>query len=141
VTNLEERHDVTDVLLKAKIDHAVRLVHAKVSAVIKHETPLLEHVLKAARRRDDDMETLAQYTRLIAHADSADAKERVQVRILAVPCQCVRPREHVLIRLRRELARRTQDDAHRALTPHERQSHLRLEREHDQRETECERLA
>jgi hypothetical protein len=141
VTNLEKRHNVTYVLLEAKIDHTVRLVHAKVSAVIEHETPLLEHVLKAARRRDDDVEALAQYTRLVAHADSADAKERVQVRILAVPCQRVRPREHILVRLRRELARRTQDDAHRALTPHERQPHLRLEREHDQREAERERLA
>jgi hypothetical protein len=140
VTSLEERHNVAYVLLEAKVDHAVRLVHAKVPAVIEHETPLLEHVLKAARRRDDDMEALAQYARLVAHADSADAKERVQVRILAIPCQRVRPREHVLVRLRRELARGAQNDAHRALTPHEWQPHLRLKREHNQWEAERERL-
>ncbi len=43
-TYLEKAHDITNVILKAQVNHAIGLVHTQEFAVIESETSLFEHI-------------------------------------------------------------------------------------------------
>jgi hypothetical protein len=57
--------DEEQVRLEAQVHHPVRLVHDDVPALREHEHVPLDHVLQPARRRDDDLRTLAQVELLL----------------------------------------------------------------------------
>jgi hypothetical protein len=71
---VEVRHDAAHILLETHVDHAVRLVHAQVLAVVGVEAALLQHVDQSAGRRDDNVHALVQHICLVRHRDAADAQ-------------------------------------------------------------------
>lgn len=100
---------------------------------------LLQHVNQTTRSRNDYVQALAEDMTLLAHRDTTDAQQRVQMRVLPVLCKRFCPGFDVLVRLRSQLARGTNDDADRTFASDERHLDLGLKREHDewQAEGEC----
>ena len=137
-THLEEAHNVADVVFKAEVDHAVRLIHAEILAVGEREALLFQHIDEPPGCRDDDMKPFVQYVALLAHGYTTDTKQGAQKRVLGVFCDGSRPREHVFVRLCGEFARGTEDDANRAFAANKGKTDLFLEGEHDEGETERE---
>jgi hypothetical protein len=81
---LEEAHYVPHVVLEAKVDHSIRLIHAKKLAVIERETFPLEHVNQATGSGDDNMKTFGHGRTLFVHRYTTHAKQRVELRIFSL---------------------------------------------------------
>lgn len=124
----EVRHDTAHIVLEAHVDHAVRFVHAEVLAVIGVQPAPLQHVHQAAWSRDDYVHALVQHLILVGHADAAYAQERSQLGVLAGLVQLVAHRHASLVRLSSKLAGGADDEAYWALTPHEGELRLHLQR-------------
>ena len=141
MAHLKEAHDVTDIVFETQIDHPVSFVHAEVLAVVERESLLLEHVYETPWSRHYDVEALVQDMTLLPHRNAADTQQCVELRILPVLCKRRSPSQDVLVRLRGQFPRRTEDDADRAFATDERQSRFLLKSDHNERKTESERLS
>src|SRR5690606_36414166 len=87
---------------EAHVEHAIRFVQHENLDAGQVEGPALHVVEQAARRGDDDVDALAQLLDLRVHADAPEDHGRPERQVAAV-------RAYALADLRRELARRHQD--------------------------------
>lgn len=102
-THVEERHDVSNVLLESEIDHSICLVHTHVLAAFEREPFLLQHVNESAGRGDDDMQALVENSSLLSHGYPADTQEGVELREPAF-CECCCPLLDIFVRLGSQLS-------------------------------------
>lgn len=63
--NLEKAHDRPNVILETQINHSISFVHAHVSATIKVEFLLLQHVDESSGSGHDNMNALAESVPLV----------------------------------------------------------------------------
>lgn len=60
----EKAHDVSHIVLKAQINHAVGFVHTQILAALQGKAAFLQHVNEATRSRNNDVKTLVERMRL-----------------------------------------------------------------------------
>ena len=99
----QHREHLLDVVDEAHVEHAVGLVEHEDLDVRQVERALAVVVEQAARRGDQDVDAAAQLVDLRLHADAAEHHHAGQLGVLAVGA-------HAFLDLRRELARRRQDE-------------------------------
>ena len=98
----QEREDALDVADEAHVEHPVGLVEHEDLDPRQVEVALALMVEQAAGRGDEDVDAALQLRGLRADADAAEHDHRRKLRVLAVGA-------HALLDLRRELARRRED--------------------------------
>jgi hypothetical protein len=138
---LEKAHDISHILLEPKINHAVGFVHAKVPAIVERKPLFFQHIYQTSWRRHNDMQTLVQCSALLAHGDASDTENAVELGIFAALRKSSTPAYDIVVRLASQLARRAEDDPHRAFALYEGHLSLFLKGHHDQRHAEGEGLA
>lgn len=77
-------HDGAHVLFKAHIDHAVRLVHAEVFAVVGIQPALFQHVDKTTGGRDHNVHTSVERVGLVGHVDATDTQQAAELGIVTI---------------------------------------------------------
>ena len=84
---------------------SMRSASSRTSDLDRGEVDVLEaHVVEQPPRRgDDDLAAVAQRALLRAHVDAADDRDRAEADVVA-------EREHLLVDLQRQLARRREDE-------------------------------
>lgn len=128
-------------LLKAQVDHAVRLVQAKVPAAVERHALAVQEVFQPAGRGDHQVHPL--FTDQVAHGaavQAADAKHRPQLGkapLLQVRAVVL----HDLEALCRELTGGADDEGDGSLPRRQGHAHLLLQRDEQRGEREDERLA
>lgn len=77
LSNLKETHDISNIILKPKVDHPIRLVHAEIFAVIECKSLLLEHINQTTWSGNNNVETFIKDVTLLVHGDATDTEECV----------------------------------------------------------------
>mmetsp|Transcript_45359 Transcript_45359/g.95165 ORF Transcript_45359/g.95165 Transcript_45359/m.95165 type:complete len:304 (-) Transcript_45359:846-1757(-) len=143
-------HDLSHLLIKPQVEHAIRLVEANVPTNVQVDRSLLQKIAQTARRGHDAVHPpLAELLELIAAGFAADEqlgadsgiRLLILVPILARVVQGRAKFRHHIVGLAGQFAGGGEDDSHGSLSGNEGHARLLLHRRHDEGEGEAQRLA
>jgi hypothetical protein len=77
LSDLEETHDISNIILKPKVNHPIRFVHAEIFAVIECKSFLLEHIDQTTWSGNNNVDTLIEDVTLLVHGDATNTEECV----------------------------------------------------------------